>query len=190
MSVPLPPIDPLRAQLEALLLVSEEPIGAEELARVLGVTAAKVVEQLGELSQELDARGSGIDLREEENGWRFYTRKSYAPAVEKLLFSGTTSKLSRAALETLAVIAYRQPVTRGQVSSVRGVNVDGVMRTLQLRGLIQEVIPDEQEEAATGARFYGTTQLFLDTLGLHSLQELPELAPMLPQIDSIDAAEF
>ena len=127
---------------------------------------------------------AGIDLRETAEGWRLYTRPDNAAAVEAFLLDGTQSTLSRAALETLAVVAYRQPVTRSQVSGVRGVNVDGVMRTLTLRGLIAEVDPEE----ATGAHRYVTTELFLELLGIDSLERLPELAPLLPEIDSIEDA--
>ena len=138
--------------------------------------------KLERMAAELADRGSGIDLREAGGGWRMYTRARFAPYVEKLLLDGARSKLTRAALETLAVVAYRQPVTRARVSAVRGVNVDAVMRTLLARGLITEAGTD----ADTGAMTFATTELFLERLGLSSLADLPDIAPLLPDIDVID----
>lgn len=123
-----------------------------------------------------------MDLRRVGEGWRLYTRDTYAPFVEKLLLDGQRSKLTRAALETLAVIAYRQPVTRSRIAAVRGVNVDGVVRTLLARGLIEENGTDPE----TGGTLYVTTELFLERLGLSSLDDLPPIAPLLPEVDSID----
>jgi segregation and condensation protein B len=134
------------------------------------------------MAEALTERESGIDLREAGGGWRMYTRAQYAPYVEQLLLDGARSKLTRAALETLAVVAYRQPVTRARVSAVRGVNVDGVMRTLLARGLITEADTDHD----TGAVTFATTELFLERLGLSSLADLPDIAPLLPDIDVID----
>jgi segregation and condensation protein B len=134
------------------------------------------------MADGLTARESGIELREAGGGWRMYTRARYAPFVERLLLDGTRSKLTRAALETLAVVAYRQPVTRARVSAVRGVNVDAVMRTLLARGLITEAGVDSD----TGAAAFATTELFLERLGLTSLVDLPDIAPLLPDVDSID----
>ena len=134
------------------------------------------------MAEELTARDSGIDLREAGGGWRMYTRARFAPYVERLLLDGARSKLTRAALETLAVVAYRQPVTRARVSAVRGVNVDAVMRTLLARGLITEAGTDPD----TGAVTFATTELFLERLGLTSLTDLPDIAPLLPDVDVID----
>src|SRR3569623_928415 len=134
------------------------------------------------MAEELTARGSGIDLRDAGGGWRMYTRARFAPYVERLLLDGARSKLTRAALETLAVVAYRQPVTRAGVSAVRGVNVDAVMRTLLARGLITEAGADPD----TGAVTFATTELFLERLGLSSLTDLPDIAPLLPDVDVID----
>ncbi|WP_018295449.1 SMC-Scp complex subunit ScpB [Corynebacterium lubricantis] len=175
-------IPQLRSQIESILLVIDSPTTVASLAQALEVEEAIVDKHLRDIATELTSRGSGIDLRETEEGWRLYTRPENAPAVEKFLLDGTQSRLSRAAMETLAVVAYRQPVTRAQVAGVRGVNVDGVMRTLTLRGLISEVDPDE----STGAHKYVTTELFLELLGIDSLERLPDLAPLLPDIDSID----
>lgn len=175
-------VSQLRAQVESIMLVIDTPATAEDVAGALSVTVAAVTEALEEWRDELDARGSGIDLRETSEGWRLYTRPANADVVEAFLIDGTQTKLSRAAMETLAVVAYRQPVTRAQVAGVRGVNVDGVMRTLTLRGLIAEVDPDE----ASGAHRYVTTELFLEQLGIDSLDRLPDLAPLLPEVDSIE----
>jgi segregation and condensation protein B len=144
------------------------------------------VKRIREACEALAARyteaGSGIDLRRVGDGWRLHTRDTYAPYVEKLLLDGQRAKLTRAALETLAVIAYRQPVTRSRVAAVRGVNVDGVIRTLVTRGLIEETGSDPD----TGGILYRTTELFLERLGLSSLQDLPPIAPLLPEVDAID----
>lgn len=174
------PISQLRSQVESILLVVDSPIAPAVLARVLEVEELAVVAVLRQWEDELNQRGSGIDLRESDEGWRLYTRKENAGVVEKLVLDGSQTKLSRAALETLAVIAYRQPVTRAQVAAVRGVNVDGVMRTLELRGLIREV------ESEGLARQYETSELFLELLGIDGLHRLPDLAPLLPDVDSID----
>lgn len=174
------PITQLRSQIESILLVVDSPITVASLARVLEAEELTVETTVQQWQAELDERGSGIDLRETEDGWRLYTRKENAGVVEKLVLDGNQTKLSRAALETLAVVAYRQPVTRAQVAAVRGVNVDGVMRTLELRGLIREV------PAEGLAHNYETTELFLELMGIDSLSRLPDLAPLLPDVDSID----
>lgn len=178
----LPLISQLRSRLESVLLVIDSPASVVTLARVLEADEATVESLLRTTAAEFDSRGSGFDLRESQDGWRLYTRQDNAPAVEQFLLDGSQTKLSRAALETLAVVAYRQPATRSQISGVRGVNVDGVMRTLQLRGLIREV----DVEPSTGAHRYETTELFLELLGIDSLDRLPDLAPLLPDVDSID----
>lgn len=175
----LPSVSLVRSQLESVLLVVDAPVSVSALAVGLAVSEDVVVGELLELRRELDVRGSGFELRETEEGWRLYTRRENAEVVEHFLLSGSQSKLSRAAMETLAIIAYRQPATRAQVSAVRGVNVDGVIRTLVLRGLIREVTGGH-------ARRYETTELFLELLGIDSLDRLPDLAPLLPDIDSID----
>jgi segregation and condensation protein B len=172
----------LGATLEALLLVVDAPVPVDALAVAIDQPAYRVAAKLRLMADELTARDSGIDLREAGGGWRMYTRAQYAPYVERLLLDGTRSKLTRAALETLAVVAYRQPVTRARVSAVRGVNVDAVMRTLLARGLITEAGVDSD----TGAAAFATTELFLERLGLTSLVDLPDIAPLLPDVDSID----
>jgi segregation and condensation protein B len=177
-------LDPeeLGRMLEALLLVVDTPVTDEALASAVEQPVYRVAAKLQLMADELTERDSGIDLRKTGEGWRMYTRSRFAPYVEKLLLDGARSKLTRAALETLAVVAYRQPVTRARVSAVRGVNVDAVMRTLLARGLITEVGADED----TGAMTFATTELFLERLGLTSLADLPDIAPLLPDVDTID----
>jgi segregation and condensation protein B len=175
----------LDAALEALLLVVDAPTDEETLAHALDQPVARVREALRRLSASYTAQQRGIDLRHAGGGWRFYTRDAHARYVERLLLDGQRARLTRAALETLAVVAYRQPVTRARVSAVRGVNCDGVLRTLLTRGLIQEAGVDP----ATQGTLFCTTELFLERLGLSSLEELPPLAPLLPDVDAIDELE-
>lgn len=172
----------LDAALESLLLVVDAPAPEEVLADALDVSVARATQALNRLSAAYTEAGRGIDLRRVAEGWRFYTRDVHAPFVERLLLNGQRAKLTRAALETLAVIAYRQPVTRARVAAVRGVNVDGVIRSLLARGLIEETGADPD----TNGLLYRTTELFLERLGLSSVKELPPLAPLLPEVDAID----
>jgi len=174
--------DELECALEALLLVVDSPVEEDALATVVNSTPGRVAERLRLLADRYSDQDRGIDLRRAGGGWRFYTRDRYAPYVEKLLLDGQRAKLTRAALETLAVIAYRQPVTRARVAAVRGVNCDGVIRTLLARGLVEETGTDLE----TGGFLYRTTELFLERLGLSSLDDLPPIAPLLPEVDSID----
>jgi segregation and condensation protein B len=173
---------PLRGTLEAVLLVADEPVPLARLAQGIGADPIAIEAELRALSAELAARGSGIALREIAGGWRFYTAPEYADAVAAYLVEGQSARLSQAALETLAVIAYRQPVSRARIAAVRGVNVDGVVRTLTMRGLIEEA----GTEPASGAVLYATTPLFLEKIGLTRLDELPPLAPLLPDIETLD----
>ena len=167
----------LRASLEAILLVADEPVPLVVLAQVLERPRNEVEAELRALASSYTAEGRGFDLREVAGGWRFYTREDCAPLVERFVSDGQEVRLTQAALETLAVVAYRQPVSRGRVSAVRGVNCDGVMRTLVLRGLTEEAGTDSE----TGAILYRTTGYFLERLGLASLEDLPDLAPFLPE---------
>jgi segregation and condensation protein B len=180
---PLVELDPdhLRGGLEALLFVMDSPVDGESLAAALRCPPAQVRQGLADLAEDYDRRRAGIVLRRVGEGWRLYTRDEHAAAVERWLGEGQRSKLSQAALETLAVIAYRQPVTRARISAIRGVGVDGVMRTLLARGLVQEI----GSEPDTGGGLYGTTPLFLERLGLTGLDELPALAPLLPEPSSL-----
>ncbi|MGH3758637.1 SMC-Scp complex subunit ScpB [Actinophytocola sp.] len=174
--------DELEKVLEALLLVVDSPVEEDVLATAVGTDIARVREGLNRMANHLSEHDRGLDLRRVGGGWRFYTRDKYAPYVEKMLLDGQRAKLTRAALETLAIIAYRQPVTRARVAAVRGVNCDGVIRTLLARGLVEETGTDLE----TGGYLYRTTELFLERLGLSSLEDLPPIAPLLPEVDSID----
>ena len=167
----------LRASLEAILLVADEPVPVVVLAQVLERPRNEVTAELQNLAEEYKDQRRGFDLREVAGGWRFYTREDCAPLVERFVSDGQEVRLTQAALETLAVVAYRQPVSRARVSAVRGVNCDSVMRTLVLRGLVEETGTD----AETGAILYRTTGYFLERLGLASLEDLPDLAPFLPE---------
>ncbi len=167
----------LRASLEAILLVADEPVPVVVLAQVLERPRSEVAAELRDLAAAYAAEGRGFDLREVAGGWRFYTREDCAPLVERFVSDGQEVRLTQAALETLAVVAYRQPVSRVRVSAVRGVNCNSVMRTLVLRGLVEEAGADKE----TGAILYRTTAYFLERLGLASLEDLPDLAPFLPE---------
>jgi segregation and condensation protein B len=171
-----------RAAIEAVLMVIDEPVTEMSLAAALELPVADVVAHLHAIAAEYDKGNRGFTLKGIAGGWRVYSRPEYAPVVERFLLDGAQAKLTQAALETLAVIAYRQPISRSRVSSVRGVNVDGVVRTLLTRGLIEEM----STVAESGAILYGTTSYFLQRLGLGSLDELPALAPYLPEVDVLD----
>jgi segregation and condensation protein B len=167
----------LRASLEAIMLVADEPVSEVVLAQVLERPKAEVALALRELAGSYTEEDRGFDLREVAGGWRFYTREACAPVVERFVSDGREVRLTQAALETLAVVAYRQPVSRARVSAVRGVNCDSVIRTLVLRGLVEESGTDPE----TGAILFATTGYFLERLGLPSLEALPDLAPFLPE---------
>ncbi|MFE3035551.1 SMC-Scp complex subunit ScpB [Streptomyces canus] len=173
----------LKPALEAVLMVVDEPATEEHLSKILERPKRQITRALRELAGEYAAQGRGFELRHVANGWRFYTRAAYAPAVERFVLDGQQARLTQAALETLAVVAYRQPVSRSRVSAVRGVNCDGVMRTLLQRGLVAEA----GTEPETGAILYVTTNYFLERMGLRGLDELPELAPFLPEAEAIEA---
>ena len=173
----------LKPALEAVLMVVDEPATEEHLAKILERPRRQVTRALRELAGEYAAQGRGFELRHVANGWRFYTRAAYAPAVERFVLDGQQARLTQAALETLAVGDHRQPVSRSRVSAVRGVNCDGVMRTLLQRGLVAEA----GTEPETGAILYVTTNYFLERMGLRGLDELPELAPFLPEAEAIEA---
>ena len=172
----------LRAALEALLMVAEEPMTSSTLATLTRTPQETVVTTLHDLAQEYAVQERGFDLRELAGGWRFWTRDNCAQVVERFVLDGQHGRLSQAGLETLAVVAYRQPVTRSRISAIRGVNVDGVVRTLVTRGLIEETGHDHE----TGAHLYQTTNYFLERLGLKSLEELPPIAAHLPMPDNVE----
>jgi segregation and condensation protein B len=167
--------------LEALLFVMDGPVSEDILAGTLRCPVEQVRDGLIDLAASYDERRAGLVLRRVGEGWRLYTRDEHAPVVERYLVEGQRSRLTQAALETLAVIAYRQPVTRARISAIRGVGVDGVMRTLLSRGLVHEVGPDPD----SGGGLYATTALFLERLGLTGLDELPPLAPLLPETSTM-----
>jgi segregation and condensation protein B len=173
---------PLAAALEAILMVVDEPVTSVLLAQVSERPRTEVEQTLRDLAASYDADGRGFELREVAGGWRFYSRTECAPYVERFVRDGQQTRLTQAALETLAVVAYRQPVTRARISAVRGVNVDAVMRTLVTRGLVEE----SGMERESGAILYRTSVHFLERLGLRDLDELPELAPFVPALDTVD----
>ena len=170
---------PLTERLEAILLIIEEPHSLVSLAAAVGAPVPAVRQAIESLVDEYDGRGQGprrgFELREVGGGWRLYVREDYDDLVADFVGGQAPARLSQAALETLAVIAYKQPVTRSQVASIRAVNVDSVVRTLVGRGLITELFQDSE----TGAINYGTTDLLLQNLGINSLDELPPISPLL-----------
>jgi segregation and condensation protein B len=172
----------LGAALEALLLLADEPMTVMDLASAVRQPAESVEDELRALSADYTATGRGFDLREVAGGWRYYTRAECSPLVERYVLDGQQARLTQASLETLAVIAYRQPITRGRVSAVRGVNVDGVIRTLLTRGLIAEAGHDGE----SGAHLYVTTSHFLERMGIASLADLPPLAEHLPDLADLE----
>ncbi|WP_277210442.1 SMC-Scp complex subunit ScpB [Isoptericola croceus] len=186
-----PPVDVdelpggLEAAVESILMVAEASVSAERLAVAVGRPTAEVTGVLERLAAEYRGesgqRPRGFELRRGAEGWRVYSSREHADVVSRFVLEGQSSRLSQAALETLAVVAYRQPVTRGQVSAVRGVNVDGVVRTLLARGLVAEV----GQDPLSGAVLFGTTGEFLDRMGWSSLDELPPLAPHLPGVEAV-----
>ncbi|MEH0971603.1 SMC-Scp complex subunit ScpB [Micromonospora sp. CPCC 205546] len=175
---PAPELDDveLRGALEAILLVVDEPVSELTLAQVLEQPAERIGPVLDDIAAGYTAAGHGFELRRAAGGWRLYTRPEYATYVERFVLDGQSVRLTQAALETLAVVAYKQPVTRSRISAIRGVNCDGVIRTLVSRGLVEEC----GAEPDSGAFLYRTTTMFLEKLGLNSVDDLPPLAPFLP----------
>lgn len=183
------PSDRLRSAAEAVLVVADEPITAASLSESLGLdenATEKLLESLAAeyAGHEGQGRPRGFILRRVAGGWRLASAPEFSDIVERFVIGGATARLSQAALETLAVIAYRQPVTRGRVAAIRGVNVDGVVRTLHARGLIEETGTEP-----SGAILYRTTGEFLEYLGVNSLEDLPPLAPYLPDATVLDDIE-
>lgn len=178
------PLAELQPALEAVLMVADEPLDAATLATAVGHPVDAVLGSLSALKAEYDETGRGFELRQVAGGWRYYSREQYATVVEGFVLEGQTARLTQAALETLAVVAYRQPVSRSRISAIRGVNVDGVMRTLLSRGLVEEAGTDE----ISGAHLYRTTSYFLERIGISTLDELPELAPYLPDLAEMEDA--
>ncbi|CAB4622342.1 unannotated protein [freshwater metagenome] len=180
----------LSAAIEALLLLADEPMSIVALAQATRQTTDEVESAVRALVVEYDQAIRGFELREIAGGWRYYTRADCSPVVERYVLDGQQARLTQASLETLAVIAYRQPVTRGRVGAVRGVNVDGVIRTLIARGLIEEAGHEDESQAI----LYRTTSTFLERLGIASLDDLPPLAEHLPDLadleDVLDSVAF
>jgi segregation and condensation protein B len=172
----------LRAAVEALLLLADEPMPTMTLAEATRCPVEEVEPVVRELAAEYTEQMRGFDLREVAGGWRFYTRAECSPLIERWVLDGQQARLTQASLETLAVIAYQQPVSRGRVSAVRGVNVDGVIKTLLTRGLIEEAGTDDESQAI----LYRTTGYFLERLGIASLDELPPLAEHLPDLGDLE----
>jgi segregation and condensation protein B len=172
----------LRPSLEALLMIADQPLDDSSLASAVGHPVAAVSTALAALAQEYADQGRGFELRNVAGGWRYYTREEYAAVVEAFVLDGQQARLTQAALETLAVVAYKQPVSRARVSAIRGVNVDGVMRTLMARGLVEEAGQDQ----SSGANLYRTSSYFLERIGVTSIDELPELAAFLPDLGDMD----
>jgi segregation and condensation protein B len=176
--------DTIEGAIEAILMVTDAPISLVALATALEIPVNQVRDAVLKLRADYegtDERAArGFELREVAGGWRIYVRENYDWAVKMFIANENPTKLSQAALETLAVIAYKQPIARGQIASIRGVNVDSVVRTLTSRGLVTELYTDSE----TGAIHYGTTQLLLEQLGINSLDQLPPISPYLPDINS------
>ncbi|MQW75338.1 SMC-Scp complex subunit ScpB [Nocardioides sp. dk4132] len=176
------PAAALRPSLEAVLMVADQPLDAPTLATAVGHPVEDVVAALQLLAEEYAEQGRGFELRHVAGGWRYYTRPEHAAVVERFVLEGQQARLTQAALETLAVVAYQQPVSRARVSAIRGVSVDGVMRTLITRGLVEEAGQDRE----TGANLYCTTGYFLERIGVTALEDLPEIAPYLPDMDDME----
>jgi segregation and condensation protein B len=176
----------VRRALEAILMVAEQPVEPQLLAQLLEVPHGQVTDLCRALAEEYEAEGRGFALVNVAGGWRFQSHADLAPYVERFLLEGQSARLSAAALETLAIVAYKQPVSRAQVAAIRGVNVDGVMRTLQLRGFIEEVGNDPGPGLAV---LFGTTGLFLERLGLEGLDGLPSLSEFVPGAEIVEALE-
>ena len=176
------PVAELRPALEAVLMVADQPLDTLTLASAVGYPTDDVTAALMALAEEYTQQGRGFELRNVAGGWRYYTREEYAFVVEGFVLDGQQARLTQAALETLAVVAYKQPVSRARVSAIRGVSVDGVMRTLLARGLVEEAGQDHE----TGANLYRTTNYFLERIGVTSIDDLPELAPYLPDMDDME----
>lgn len=176
--------DTIEGAIEAILMITDAPISLVALATALEIPVNQVRDAVLKLKDDYDGKEGlsprGFELREVAGGWRIYVRENYDWAVKMFIANENPTKLSQAALETLAVIAYKQPIARGQIASIRGVNVDSVVRTLTSRGLVTELYTDSE----TGAIHYGTTSLLLEQLGINSLDQLPPISPYLPDVTS------
>jgi segregation and condensation protein B len=178
--------DEARRALEAVIMVADQPADPALLAQLVEISPEAVEEILTELAATYEEQGRGFQLAKVAGGWRFQSHEDLAPYVERYVLTGQTARLSAAALETLAIVAYKQPISRAQVAAIRGVGVDGVMRTLQQRGYIDEVAKDPGPGQAS---LFGTTALFLERLGMNSLDELPSLGDFIPGADVVELLE-
>jgi len=172
--------------LEAIILVADEPVAPNLLAQLLELPVTRVEELCTDLAASYERAGHGFVLARVAGGYRYQTAADLAPYVERFVLEGQSARLSAAAMETLAIVAYKQPLSRAQVAAIRGVNVDGVMRTLQQRGYIEEVARDSGPGQAV---LFGTTRMFLEKLGLDSLDDLPSLGEFVPGADMVEALE-
>lgn len=172
----------LERSIEAILMVVEEPVSEVVLAQIIERPTEEIQGALMALQEQYERENRGFSLKQISGGWRFYSHPDLAPLVEKFVLDGQQAKLTQAALETLAVIAYRQPISRARVSAIRGVNVEAVMKTLVNRGLVEECGVEHE----TGAVLYRTTSYFLERIGLNSVSDLPALAPFLPDVDGLE----
>ena len=175
-----------RRAIEAILMVADEPLEPHLLAQLLEVSPTRVEELCAELVDAYEADERGFVLARVAGGYRFQSHPDLAPYVERFALEGQSARLSAAALETLAIVAYKQPVSRAQVAAIRGVNVDGVMRTLQLRGYVEEVGRDPGPGLAV---LYGTSRLFLERLGLDTVDDLPPLGAFVPGPEVVEVLE-
>ncbi len=178
--------DEYRRAIEAIILVSDNPVESNMMAQLLEIPKKKVEKICEDLANEYEEDNRGFVLTKVAGGYRFQSHPDTAPYVERFVLEGQSSRLSAAALETLAIIAYKQPISRMQISAIRGVDVDSVVRTLQQRGYVYEVGRDAGPGAAV---LFGTTSLFLERVGLHSLEDLPALADFVPGADVVEALE-
>lgn len=178
--------DEARRALEAIIMVADEPADPALLAQLVEMSPAAVEDLLGELAASYEADDRGFQLVKVAGGWRYQSHEDLSPYVERFILTGQTARLSAAALETLAIVAYKQPISRAQVAAIRGVSVDGVMRTLQQRGYIAET---GRDPGPGQAALFGTTPLFLERLGLNSVEELPSLGDFVPGADVVELLE-
>ncbi len=177
----------IRRALEAIIMVADTPVPAEMLAQLTGIGAEAVEGHLHELAAGYESDGRGFQLVRVAGGWRYQSHPDQAPYIERFVLEGQSAKLSAAALETLAIVAYKQPISRAQIASIRGVNVDSVVRTLEQRGYIGEVARDPGPGQAV---MFGTTPEFLMKMGLDSLSQLPSIADFVPGADVVEALEI
>ena len=192
-AIPIDEMDPadvaveVRSALEAILMVAEEPVAPSLLAQLLEIPASVVESLCTYLADEFEQAERGFTIARVGGGYRFQSASTQAPYVERFLLEGQSARLSAAALETLSIVAYKQPISRAQVASIRGVNVDGVVRTLQQRGYIAEI---GRDSGPGNALLYGTTRSFLERLGLDHLGELPSLGDFVPDADVVETLEL